>query len=425
MRVVYEISALGSGHAHPINRTGTFRVVDSVARGLAASTECDLTFAVTDSVRVYNLCLEYLKREPAFRCIPVLPPVADGSAAQRLGEPIARIDRRACPGLPLRMLRAGLARLLRIVENRSRHLADPGFSGANVFHSPLLPLPTQLGEGKGPQRFLTVHDLIPLLFPNWFEPHVVRRMTRVCQSISPNDWVLCNSYSTKKDLCERVGIDPARVFVTHFAAAPELFHPVTDPERMMAVRSRYGLLDAPYVLSLNTLEPRKNMDHAIRAFAHLVQQERVRDLQFVLVGTRGWYYQKILEALAETGVVRDRIILTGYVADEDLAALYSGALAFVYPSRYEGFGLPPLEAMQCGVPVITSNTSSLPEVVGEAGIMLDPDDEDGLSHAILQVYRDGSLGESMRAKSLARAAQFSWQRCTRETVAAYRAALDS
>jgi glycosyltransferase involved in cell wall biosynthesis len=131
----------------------------------------------------------------------------------------------------------------------------------------------------------------------------------------------------------------------------------------------------------------------------------------------------ILAALEAPGVPRDRIVLAGFVPDDELAALYSGATAFVYPSLYEGFGLPPLEAMTCGVPVIASNTSSLPEVVGEAGILLDPHDADGLSQAMLALYRDGRLRAELAARSLARAECFGWERFTRRTLDAYRAAL--
>ena len=147
------------------------------------------------------------------------------------------------------------------------------------------------------------------------------------------------------------------------------------------------------------------------------------DLRLVLVGTKGWNYDKILEAVRTMELSEERIILTGYVADEDLAPFYSGALAFIYVSLYEGFGLPPLEAMQCGTPVITSNRSSLPEVVADAGIMLDPFDEDGACQAILELYRNTALREQMRRRSLERSRQFNWNRCVSETIAAYRIAL--
>ena len=143
----------------------------------------------------------------------------------------------------------------------------------------------------------------------------------------------------------------------------------------------------------------------------------------MLVGTQGWDYNDIFEEIFKHEDIKKRIIITGYIPDEDLAALYSGALAFVYPSFYEGFGLPHLEAMQCGVPVITSNTCSLPEVVGDAGIMVDPTDADALCHSMLEIYNKSSLREAMSLKSIERAKQFSWEKCTQETLAAYKTAL--
>ncbi len=270
---------------------------------------------------------------------------------------------------------------------------------------------------------LSIYDLIPVLYPHWFDRSTVQGMDAAYRSLEPEDWAICMSEATRDDLCSYTGIDPRRTSVIYPAAAPELFYPVSDTEHQAAVRAKYGIAERPYLLSLNTLEPRKNMDHAIRAFVRLIEQERLPDLCLVLVGATGWKYEKIFAAINAAGALRERIILAGYVADEDLASLYSGCYGFVYPSFYEGFGLPPLEAMQCGVPVITSNTSSLPEVVGDAGIMLDPTDEDGLAHAMLELYRNPTLRETMRAKSLTRAKEFSWERCTRETLAAYRRTL--
>jgi glycosyltransferase involved in cell wall biosynthesis len=167
------------------------------------------------------------------------------------------------------------------------------------------------------------------------------------------------------------------------------------------------------------------MAHTIRTFARMVDQQNIKDLSLVLVGTKGWLYDEIFEELSRNAALKDRIIVTGFAANEDLAALYSGAVAFVYPSLYEGFGLPPLEAMQCGVPVITSNTSSLPEVVGEAGIMVSPTDEDALCQSMLDIYNSDSLQQTMSLKSIEQAKKFSWEKCMRETIDAYKTALKS
>ncbi len=261
--------------------------------------------------------------------------------------------------------------------------------------------------------------------PELFEPHVPAYVRAILASIGPEDRVACISEATRRDLCGHTGIEPERVFVTPLAASRELFHRVDDPAALAAVRARYGIPDAPYVLSLNTLEPRKNLGTAVRAFARLVEQERIGDLRLVLVGARGWDFAAVFDAVERSPALRERILFPGYVADGDLAALYSGALAFVYPSLYEGFGLPPLEAMQCGVPVVTSDTSALPEVVGEAGRLVAPDDVDGFAGALGELYGDAAARAELGRRSLARAREFSWERCTRETLAAYRTALDA
>jgi glycosyltransferase involved in cell wall biosynthesis len=164
------------------------------------------------------------------------------------------------------------------------------------------------------------------------------------------------------------------------------------------------------------------MDAAIRAFTRTVAEGGARDLTLVIAGPAS-AEPGIQSALAEAAQRQARVILAGYVADEDLAALYGGALAFVYPSLCEGFGLPPLEAMQCGTPVIAGRVASLPEVVGDAGMLVDLADPGALPTAMLRLYRDAALRERLCDLSLARAATFSWERCTRETLAAYRAVL--
>jgi glycosyltransferase involved in cell wall biosynthesis len=212
--------------------------------------------------------------------------------------------------------------------------------------------------------------------------------------------------------------------VNHLAADPAIFYPCTNEHARATIRSKYGIGNAPYILSLCTLEPRKNIDHVIRTFARLVRDGRAGDTRLVLTGTKGWDFKRIFSEIDNNPELHSRIVLTGYVPDDDLAPLYSEATVFVYMSLYEGFGLPPLEAMQCGVPVITSNTSSLPEVVGDAGIMLDPQDIDGLCEAMHEVITNHELHTEMSKRSLLQAAHFSWNRCVEETITAYKNALD-
>lgn len=424
VRVLYDISVLGVGYRLPAARTGIFRVVERVANGLAAFSECELTLCAPQSLHTWTDAHDYLSAHPVLGNVPMVHPGRSRQWERALTGKIDRINEHPHLGVPTKAVRKALWLSRRVVERYYRASVLRQVPAVDVFHSPIYPLPLR-SQVCAQVRFLTIYDLIPARFPHFCDVGVPQSMGAVYRSLGPGDWALAISESTKADLCEYQGTDPSRVFVTPLAADPLTFFPCTEPERLREVRERYGIGDGPYLLSLNTLEPRKNLDHAVRAFAAVTRQERASDLRLVLVGAKGWRYERIFEALRAAGMEEGRIIVTGFVADEDLAPLYSGAVAFVYPSFYEGFGLPPLEAMQCGVPVITSNTSSLPEVVGEAGILLDPTDEDGLAHCMLQLYRDSALREEMRTRSLQRARQFTWERCVAATFDAYRTALQA
>jgi glycosyltransferase involved in cell wall biosynthesis len=439
MRVIYDISKLGEDHRSQLGRTGLFRVVKKIAQGLAASPECEVIFSATESFEALSGCLDYLELQPEFKDVPLISPrstrfrKALETRALRMN---AEIDGPSLSDLlkspesswafvkGLKIRRRAERRLLtyahRTVGSGVKQFDPKWLDVVDLFHSPLYPLPAWVANVD---RFLTVYDLIPLLLPQFCLPGQIQFTNEVLKSIKPGDWVISISESTRNDLCNHLQIDRERVFVTHLAAEPELFYQCLEPEKIAAVRTRYGIPEGPYILSLNTLEPRKNVSHVIACFAKLVQEQNIKDLNLALVGAKGWLYENILETVAAYGSLKERIIVTGYVADEHLAALYSDALAFVFPSFYEGFGLPPLEAMQCGVPIITSNTSSLPEVVGNAGVMFEPTDADGLCHAILRLYNSSSLRKKMSMDSLARAQQFSWEKSVEETITAYKIAL--
>ena len=421
MRVVYDVSSLGLGHADTTHRTGIFRVVDRVARGLAASGQCDLRLSAMESVRAYGYAVQYVGTIPELRSVPFTPAPAGIGLVARLDRGFqARVG--AGARVPTKVVRRVLLHGRKAADPVLRAVKPPVLAGGDVFHSPRFALPAP-ARTRPAARVLTVHDLIPILFPRMSSPFGIRELRSILGSLRPDDWAIAISARTRDDLLAyRPDLDPGRVFVISWAADPALFYPVRDDGLIARTRARYGIPEGPYLLSLNTLEPRKNMERLVRSFSTLTAAQGVRDLSLVLVGPRGLNADSVYRAARGAA---GRVSLAGFVPDEDLAALYSGATAFVYPSLYEGFGLPPLEAMQCGTPVITSNTSSLPEVVGGAGIMVDPRDEDALSQAMLDVYRDSALRERMSARSLARAAEFSWDRCVRQTLEAYRAALSA
>ena len=229
--------------------------------------------------------------------------------------------------------------------------------------------------------------------------------------------ILTLSEHTRNDIIDTYGIDPNRITAIPLAA-PAHFGPVTYEKELQRVRQTYGI-DGDYVLSVGSIQPRKNLVRLIKAYASLRGKQGGNNFpKLVLVGKRAWLYDETLRALEETGI-GDSVVMTGYVPEPDLPALYSGALCFVYPSFFEGFGLPPLEAMKCGAPVIVGNATSLPEVVGEAALKVDPFDVSAIAWAMDQLVKDAELRQELRDKGLARARLFDWKETARQTLAVY------
>ncbi len=270
----------------------------------------------------------------------------------------------------------------------------------DLFHAPLgLPIACPV------PAIATLHDLCFLVLPETFTPRM-RAYFRVALPASARraKMVLTISEASKRALMERFGVPAAKIRVVPAAVAEE-FVPVTDAGKLRGVLARYGL-PAEFILYVGTLEPRKNVVRLIQA-CQLLWQERRLELPLVIVGRRGWLSESIFDTVREGGSGA-RIIFPGYVAREDLPALYSAARVFVYPSLCEGFGMPPLEAMACGTAVVASTSTSLPEVLGDAALLVNPLDVDALAQAIEAVVRDAALRERLRAAGLARARTFRW-----------------
>lgn len=409
MNILYDMSVFGYAHRYERARTGIYRVVENVACGVLASGECSLVGYSSQGND--DDCLEYLAGHPQLSV-----------CSHGFVRGIAGCERISFPHASI----IGLARKLVHCLRSSGKDSAIRLPDIDLCHTPSYPLPLSIVNHPAIATVQTVYDLIPILFPQYFEFDESSMLRTVIERLSLQTQVICISESTKNDLCNFASrLDPSQVHVTHLAAS-ESFYPCGNETFIRDVRQRYGIPeDARYVLSVCTLEPRKNIDMVIRCFAKLALEERLSDLYLVLTGAKGWHFDHIFDEIGAVERLRERIILTGFVPDEDLAPLYSGALAFVYPSLYEGFGLPPLEAMQCGTPVITSNTSSLPEVVGDAGIMVDPKDGDALCQAMLDLYREESLRLSFSRRALTRAAEFSWKRCVDQTLAVYRKAREA
>lgn len=270
----------------------------------------------------------------------------------------------------------------------------------------------------------TIHDLAFEHIPETFKRRsfmqlrltVRRTARRAAHIITPSEF-------SRQDVIKTYGIEPERISVTPEAAAPH-FAPVDSKELIESTKQRYGIA-GDYILAVGSIQPRKNLPRLIRAYAALRRRRPEGNLpQLVFVGKRAWLYTETLRALEESGV-RDKTMLTGYVPEADLPALYSGALCFVYPSYFEGFGLPPLEAMACGAPIVTGNLTSLPEVVGGAGLTVNPFDEEEIASALEKLIDDENLRAHLRRIGIERAARFSWQETARLTQEVYEQAAEA
>ncbi len=283
----------------------------------------------------------------------------------------------------------------------------------DLFHSPDFVLPPVLTGRK----VLTVHDLSFLRVPEYAHPVLREYLCRVVpRSVHRADLVLADSASTRTDVIELLRVPEDRVQIV-YAGVEDRFRPVTDAATLAAVRERYGL-DRPFILGLGTLEPRKNFVGLIEAFARLIQRRHLpHDL--VIVGGKGWLYEPIFQRVRGLGL-EGRVHFPGHVADDDLPAVYTLAACLAYPSFYEGFGIPALEAMACGTPVVTTRASSLPEVAGPAALYVDPHDNEGLVEALDRVLHDEALRRELEAAGHRQAAQFTWQRAAQTLLSAYR-----
>jgi glycosyltransferase involved in cell wall biosynthesis len=264
---------------------------------------------------------------------------------------------------------------------------------------------------------LTVHDLCFSLFPETFSR--VRRQYYqyiIPRSIGHCDSIIADSDSTKKDLVERVKTGNGNIETVHLGVDPLIFFHIKNENERRRIRRKYNLPE-PFLLYVGTLEPRKNIARLIRAFAYGIVSKGLPH-HLVVAGRKGWLYEEIFQEVRLFNL-SGRVSFPGYVGQSDLAALYSLAHAFVYPSLYEGFGLPCLEAMSCGTPVIASDRASLPEIVGDSALMIDPLSVDSLADALRTICTDEALWRRLSEKGIQRACHFSWLTTAKKTLEVY------
>ena len=266
---------------------------------------------------------------------------------------------------------------------------------------------------------VTVHDIIPLILPAYRGGLLVRAYTHLVAAAARRaDFVLTDSLTSRQDIVRRLKIPARRVRAVHLAPDAR-FRPGVELTRLLTLRRKYALPDR-YLLYLGGFDRRKNVPGLLRAFARLVARgDKARLVVAGRLPTKDSAFFPHPQRVARELGLGDAVHFIGWVPEEEKPALYAGAVAFVFPSRYEGFGLPPLEAMACGAPAIGSTAASLPEVIGDGGLLIEPDDVDGLSEAMSRLWRDANLRADLSRRALAQAAHFSWNETARQTLKAY------
>jgi len=283
--------------------------------------------------------------------------------------------------------------------------------GLDVLHSPDFIPPFR----RNCRSVITIHDLAFLLYPHFLTRESARYYGQIDQAVRHTDHIIAVSESTKGDIVRLLGVAEDRITVIHEAANPT-YRPIDDPKALDEIRRKYEIV-GDFILFVSTIEPRKNLPTLLRAYRQLLDGYRP-GVKLAVAGERGWLFHEVFTLVEELDL-GEHVVFLGLVPVKDLLLLYNAARLLVHPSFYEGFGLPPLEAMACGTPVVVSNVSSLPEVVGDAALLVDPNDVSGLTLAIWRVLSDEALRRKLIERGLERAKLFSWERAARETLALY------
>jgi glycosyltransferase involved in cell wall biosynthesis len=328
-----------------------------------------------------------------------------------------------------------------LFSNRDIRESGPAFPGQRVYDGGFFPVRTAWMQTVLPGNIrraapdvchfaplalpcpyvVTIHDMTLYITPRFHRlkklvldrtllPHVARRAAGI----------ITVSNSARDDIVRYLRVPREKVRVVMNAVSP-VFRPVTDPAHLTSVLTRYGI-NVPYVLYVGTIEPRKNIARLVQAFARLKRSGLPHKL--VLVGQPGWHFQPIYAEIERQGISRD-VVLTGYVPEQALPALYSGAECMAFPSLYEGFGMPVLEAMACGTPVVTSHSSSLAEVAGDAALLVDPHSVEQIADALAHIHDDPQLAGDLVTRGLERASRFTWENAARATLDLYDSVLSA
>ena len=431
VRVAYEVSSVAPppGAARVI--TGIGRVIEEQLACLRNNPSLDVK-VIGGSGGDWNPVITSVSAErwAALICKPPIPCLRAFKAKSPIGNAAAgllyRLEEQAnrrgqSQGIGRRILLLATAVVRRFVHACVK--VGLNRNEVDLFHATFRPPPDWLPPSL--PRVVTVHDVIPLRHAEESGPDASGMLKSLLASLDPaRDVVVAVSKFTKDDFCDLSGFPPNRVVVAHLSAGP-CFRPVQDVAVLASARARWGLANDPFVLSVANPQPRKNIPLLLRAFFAAASRLPSWTGKLVLVGNpkAGWGVEAIEHEIANRPELADRIIRARGVPDEDLACLYSECGAFVFPSTYEGFGLPVLEALQCAAPVICSNRSSLPEVAGDAAVLVDPSDEAAYVEAIVDLVTNPGRREELRTLGVRQASKFTWNSSAESVARAYMMAL--
>ena len=266
------------------------------------------------------------------------------------------------------------------------------------------------------KKVINIYDLTFLQYPQYIDSAVKPYRKRIKKCLQWTDLVITSAENTKKEIIEYLEVEPNKIWVTPLASR------YNNCQSLRALNNRIELkyklyLSKPYILFVGTIEPRKNLNNLIKAFNYLKEKEKIEH-NLIIIGQKGWLYESIFSEIANSSW-QDCICHLGYLSDELVALFYQQADVFVYPSHYEGFGLPVLESMTLGTPVVTSNTSSLPEVAGDAAILIDSKEPINIAEAVFKILSDSQLNKNLIEKGKERSKQFSWMKTALTTLKAY------
>lgn len=420
--VVLDGAIFGVSAVYPSQRAGIWRFLREWTRELATREDVSLHLVSSGRAPWNELALEHaLRSDPFLRELDHAWHPRPGrftswrwfqsaAAAFAFRRGAHRIKPTSLAGI-LRALQVGLG-------GHPRSLPPTG-----VFHSPYHALPSSGSSLDAPGRIrsITVHDLIPLLYPDWFGNTTPFR--KALESIGTRDIVFADSRSTRQDILANLPVHPDQVHVAYPGISP-----VFRPRSRSEARARLDALGIPpvrFLLAVGTLEPRKNLPALLQAFARIGSMPGNEDLHLVLTGARGWKNETFDQTLQDLGPMRSRVLATGFLSDEDLPLLYGACECFVFPSLYEGFGLPIAEAQACGAAVVCIDNSSQAEVAGEVSVLARDASPEGIAAALRTLLGDEIALSRARLEGPANASRFAWKTCVDVHIEAWRAGLDA